>query len=180
MKTTPIHIIAVLLLTILGCKKDSLFKDDELTITRHDYNTSQLKIDGYYYQEKDGEFYSLYCFYRNGIIQYLGGGYTIAELKELEERIKSGIFDNYEKTKGYWGVFHIDQNQIQFERWYPSSPGKWTAFIREGKILNDTTFMITVSYRMRKNKRTEESVKSETYRFKKFSPKPDSTNSFIK
>jgi len=52
--------------------------------------------------------------------------------------------------------------------------------VREGDIINDTTFVISVSYRMKKGKKTEVKARNETYHFKQFSPQPDSTNNFIK
>ena len=64
-----------------------------------------------------------------------------------------------------------------FEKWYPNSPGQPKVYIREGKILNDTTFHITASYRPDGSERRE---KDEIYHFKQFSPKPDSTNNFVK
>ena len=159
-----------------GCKKG--WRDDKLSLDRTDYNGSELRIDGYYYQEKDGEFYSLYFFYKNGVLQDLGGGYTPSELSELESKIKNGTFDNANDVKYYWGVFQVDGSGIKFEKWYGERP--YPAFVRDGYIVNDTTFVITQSYRMKRGKKKVERAKDETYHFKKFSPKPDSTNEFIK
>ena len=73
-------------------------------------------------------------------------------------------------------MFLIEDNNIKFDRWYPSER-PYQAFVREGVILNDTTFHITKSYRSNGN--TEARVRDEIYHFRKFSPKPDSTNRFI-
>jgi hypothetical protein len=63
---------------------------------------------------------------------------------------------------------------IRFERWYPGDiPYRTT--ISEGKIINDSTFIITRSY-----KGKHERERNEVYKFRAFSPKPDSTNRFIK
>jgi hypothetical protein len=51
--------------------------------------------------------------------------------------------------------------------------------VRAGQILNDTTFVIAESYRMNEGKKTEVKERNETYHFKQFNPKPDSTNRFI-
>ena len=48
------------------------------------------------------------------------------------------------------GVFIINGQSIKFEKWYPSSGGGLPAYVREGDIINDTTFVISVSYRMKK------------------------------
>jgi hypothetical protein len=73
-------------------------------------------------------------------------------------------------------VFIIEDNVIKFERWYPSER-PYNAFVREGVILKDTTFHITKSYR---SNGTEKREKDEIYHFRKFSPKPDSTNVYVK
>ncbi|MBW7845753.1 MAG: hypothetical protein H3C45_08955, partial [Bacteroidia bacterium] len=86
--------------------------------------------------------------------------------------------DSYKKYKSNWGVFKIEGNFIQFERWYPSDP-PLKAYVRAGTIINDTTFLITESYRMQDGKKTEVKTRNETYYFKQFSPKPDSTNTFV-
>ena len=74
---------------------------------------------------------------------------------------------NYKKAPMYmYGLFLIKDSIIKIEKWtvghncYP--------YLREGKILNDTTF-----YLMHREKK-------EVYHFKQFSTKPDSTNRFIK
>jgi hypothetical protein len=78
--------------------------------------------------------------------------------------------------KDCWGVFNIKDNIIKFERWYPGQGAK-KAYVREGIILNDTTFHITKSYR---SNGSELKDADEVYHFRKFSPKPDSTNVFVK
>jgi hypothetical protein len=83
-------------------------------------------------------------------------------------------------SKFNWGVFQVNGANIKFERWYPSSGGPLKAYISSGEILNDTTFLITESYRMQKGNKTELKDRNETYYFREFSPKSDSTNKFIK
>ena len=82
------------------------------------------------------------------------------------------------QKKHDWGTFQINKDSIVFERWYPAEVSK--SYYRSGKILNDTTFVITESYRLRNGKKKEWREKNEVYHFKAFSPKPDSTNRFIK
>jgi len=164
-----------------NCTKDIVFKDDELSFQRIPYTGNQLRVDGYYYQKKDGKFFTMYCFYRDGIVLYLGGGFTSGQIIELEDRIQNGSFyQDIKNQKDYWGVFKIENTSILFEKWYPSSGGGLPAYVRAGEILNDTTFVITESYRMQGGKKKEVRERNETYHFRKFSPKPDSTNIFIK
>ena len=50
-------------------------------------------------------------------------------------------------------------------------------YLDKGEIQNDSTFLITKSIR---SKTGEEKELNEIYHFKQFSPKPDSTNVFVK
>jgi len=172
-------LFSIIAILNFSCRKHIL-KDDTLTLTMQDYTGNQLRIDGYYYQEKNGKFYTMYCFFRNGIVLYLGGGFSPSQITEMEGRIQDGRFYNDVKNlKDYWGVFLIENSNIKFEKWYPSSGGGLPTYIREGNILNDTTFVITEVYRMKNGKKIEAEPHNETYYFKAFSPKPDSTQTFI-
>ena len=157
----------------------NMWKDDKLSILRREFAGKQLRIDGYFFQQKDGNYFTMYSFYRNGVVLYLGGGYNQNQITDLESRMQNGIFySDANKFKNYWGVLNIEGKTIAFERWYPSDP-PLKAYVREGEILNDTTFIITKSYRMQGGKKTELKSQNEVYHFKHFSPKPDSTNSFV-
>jgi hypothetical protein len=157
-------------LFIMGC--DYLIpNDDVLSIVRQDYQGNELRMNGYYYHEitkEEGTLYRRYALYRNGIIRYLGANSDPDPI-----RFQNG------QHKTLWGVFQIKGKNIKYERWYPSSGGPLQSYVLSGIILNDTTFRITESYRMQKGIKTEESKENETYHFRKFSPKPDSTNRFI-
>ncbi len=164
-----------------SCRKTGLFQDDELSLSRQDYTGNQLKVDGYYsfnYTNEE-DYVSIYFFYKNGVILSGGSGLQ-RELPEKEEGFRNGTFDNKANSiKFLWGVYQIEGSNIKFERWYPSEK-PYRAYVNEGEILNDTTFRITQSYRTKNGKKTEVSEENETYHFKAFSPKPDSTNAFIK
>lgn len=175
-------VLTILLLavgTVFSCKKNEIFKDDELSIPKTNYSGNELRIDGYYYETLNSSYFSLYCFYGNGTLLANGGVFlSIQEMNDyiIKEFINSKEYKDY---KSNWGVFKIEGNNIQFERWYPSDP-PLKAFIKEGEIINDTTFIITQVYRMKDNKKIEASPSFDIYHFKQFSPKPDSTNTFIK
>ena len=170
--------IMIIIFFIGNCKKDTILgHDDTLSMNRTSYTGTQLKINGYYYQLQGGVYYTLYCFYRNGVLVYLGGGYNQSQLGELENNIQNGSYYNTLKNyKDNWGVFIIQNSNIKFEKWEPGSGGPLHSYIREGTILNDTTFHITKSMRSNGSEVTSE---NDTYHFKKFSPKPDSTNKFV-
>lgn len=178
-KIVLINIMVLVLLLGCTCKKIAT-EDDKLSLLKTPYTGNQLKINGYYYNKwGDPESMTIYFLYSNGVILH-GDDPYLSRISEYEKKYSNGEFYNYAKDyKISWGVFQIDGDKIAFERWYPSSGGPTHAYVRAGKILNDTTFQITESYRMQGGNKTEVSVKDEVYHFKKFSPKPDSVNVFV-
>lgn len=172
-------ILITILVSLFSCCKSLIPPDDELTLTRQDYNGSELRIDGFFHHlnyTKDEGYYDIYFLYSNGVILYIG---TISQskVKNIDKYISS-TEQNYKTGKTGLGIFIIQDSLIKFERWHPTSAFEPTpTYIREGKILNDTTFHITKIYR---SKGTELIEVDEVYHFKQFSPKPDSTNIFIK
>jgi hypothetical protein len=180
MKFKKVLIIVLFLIVGLAfskCKK--MLPDDTLTLSKDNYQGSQLRIDGYYFYMSNGQIINTFFFYKNGIILFGGGSPIGSGFIDIEEKVflSSGWLAQISSHKTNWGLFLINEDNIQYEKWYPSSGGGLPAYIREGEILNDTTFHITVSYRSDGSSRSE---KDETYHFKQFSPKPDSTNNFVK
>ncbi len=150
--------------------------DDMLSIKKIPYIGTALRIDGYYYNEYIPGHLTIYFFYRDGTVLY-GSSPSVDELISHESSYRDGKHYHYAKNlKYYWGVYKVDGTEILFERWYPSQP-PLKAYIRSGVIINDTSFHI------KEFKSANGSVietRNETYHFKQFSPKPDSTNNFIK
>jgi hypothetical protein len=177
-----LNLISTFLISIFMfsfCKK--IFPDDNLSIQRENYSGNQLRLDGYYYRYINEEYYfPKLFFYNNGVILDIGGRFKTFE--EVEDYINRIFIENsnYNSNKLSWGVYRVENDNIKFEKWYPGSGGGFPAITREGKILNDTTFHITQSYRMKNGKKREISAQDEIYHFKQFSPKPDSTNQFIR
>ena len=169
-------------MNMLFVQCEGLSKDDDLlSLPLTPYIGNQLRIDGYYYQIADGSdfnegtIYRCYFFYENGMVLHPGG--TENSLEEMDEYV-IGVINrqNYVDRKYGWGVFVVEGNIIKFDRWYPGAK-PYKAYVREGVILNDTTFQITKTYRSNGSELRE---KDEIYYFREFSPKPDSTNVFIK
>ncbi len=171
-------LLVCLLFSVSNCKKENTM-DDILSLEKMTYSGSELRTDGYYYNEYITGYFTVYFFYMDGTVLY-GSSFPIDELSLQETKYSNGDHFNYAKTlKYYWGIFNVEGNDLLFERWYPSlQPLK--AFIRSGIILNDTTFKITEYYRMQDGEKTNIESRNEFYHFKAFSPKPDSTNMFIK
>ena len=174
MKTMTIMMLGILLLS--SCEK--LVTWDEFTLKKTRYDGIQLRTDGYYYQlTGDGIFQNFYCFYRNGVLLNMGGyRSTIVEMNGYVKQ--QFVLNNVNSSdKSCWGLFVINYQIIKFEHYYITDDINKRSYIREGTILNDSTFHITVSYRSDGSERRE---KDETYHFRAFSPKPDSTSNFVK
>ena len=180
MKMTVLKLIS-LCLFFTSCAKLGILQDDELSLQRQDYTGNQLRVDGYYFSEYANgsiEYVSVYFLYRNAIILYGFSG-LLSELPELEESYRNGTFYKHVKSvKFHWGVHQIEDSKIKYEQWVPSEK-PYKAYVREGEILNDTTFRITQRYRYKNGEKTEVESKNEVYHFKAFSPKPDSSNTFV-
>jgi|BioPla2DNA2_1021312.scaffolds.fasta_scaffold01984_2 hypothetical protein len=170
----------LLLVFCLSCEEPVIYKD--FILKKIPYIGNELRMDGYYYRYLDCEsnnYIAACCFYRNGIVLHMGGG--ALSLKEADEYVKQfmerDVNSNYERSN--WGLFVVDNQTIKFELYYPQEYfTKWTG-IMEGVILNDTTFRITSFYDLSNDERY---TVNDTFYFRQFSPKPDSTvaNKWIK
>lgn len=166
-----------LLFLLLFCSCEKLITWDEFALQKTQYESDLLRLDGYYYElTNDGKYQSLYFFYRNGVLLNVGG--LFLNTGEMDAYInREFITDHrYAGNKNSWGLFVVNDHTIKFEHYYPSDDINKKSYIREGVILNDSTFHIVVSYR---SGGTERRIKDEIYHFRAFSSKPDSTNRFI-
>lgn len=142
----------------------------DLATTRIDYKGNQMAINGYYYsfsKTKVGKpFGDIILFYTNGIFLYLGS----PEVNTIEELDKYILWSNSVGAPNYrqgWGVFQIEASQIKIERWLENSNGKIPVMTFNGQILNDTTFRMGLFKEV------------QDWKFRSFSPKPDSSNAKI-
>ena len=173
-------ILNILLICLaFSCKKDQ--QDEELHLQQTPYFGDELRIDGFYYRTtNDGMYTKVFFMFNNGIIQggfsYSGGDWE----QKLESEIQSGAFQKLTlRYKTSWGLFEIEDSILRYEKWYPGTPGPRITAVREGTILNDTTFHIQRSFRFENGKRVNISERDELFHFRQFSPKPDSINPFI-
>jgi hypothetical protein len=154
---------------LAGCDLTLPGGHDDLTFEQRPYLGDELRMDGYYYYRyhtSEGDRYRTHFFYRNGVVRYVG------TFENLDSLTGDDFLDG--TARHHWGLFHVDGERIAFERWYPAEYVK--AFIRSGRILNDTTFVITESRRSNGEAIRE---RNEVYHFRPFSPKPDSTSGFL-
>jgi len=166
-------IIATIIVLMSNCKKDKILKDDELSIKKTQYVGIELRTDGYYYYEYDNMI-SIYFLNKDGVF-LLGGSFEKKLLSERENRFSNGeYYQAVKDIKTAWGVFLISNNEIKIERWQPLNAIN-KVYLHKGKILNDTTFYITNIY----HNQEEISNFVQSFNFRQFSPKPDSTNIFI-
>ena len=168
-------ILLPIMLLSTQCKKDK--HDDEFDIKKTPFVGNKLRTDGYYYYTSSYGYYDIYFLYRDGTILY-GEDVDFADINQYEEQYRNGVF--YQRAKNdlnYWGPFLIEGNNIKYEFRGGGDGSGLLVFKYEGSIINDTTFEITHSIRVNGE---NSSTLNDTYHFKKFSPKPDSTNSFVK
>jgi hypothetical protein len=162
----------------------SLFscKDAKLVIPKENNTTQKLNLNGYFYLKKSSPFENsnnVYFLYENGIILYVGSLSSNDETT-ITNYINNEIlkYNTIYKTKYYWGLYNISENNITIERWQPGSAGERLKTVKsKGEVVNKNSFKLTSSYSnyTKKNYQFE-----EIYEFRAFSPKPDSTNNFIK
>lgn len=168
----------LLILLSSSCEKDI----QELMISRTPYTGSNLRIDGYYFSARtlaDG--IPIAIFYRDGVCFHCFFGATGASdtLKYIETEIllDEGFINKLKSEPSCIGVYQVAGNSLTFETWERVGSRKIITFSHFAEILNDTTFFLRKRVNNDQNVTREENI---IYRFKKFSPKPDSTNTFIK
>jgi hypothetical protein len=156
--------IIIIFAFFISCKTE----DEKLTLGKRPYSGNEIRLDGCYISEPTHNGYCSYMFfYANGILFNLG---DVANINNLDEFSKNAI-DSQKNYKLCWSVFHIENHDLITQGW---QEGGWiyVQYVIKNKtyiILNDTTLYENV-----------ENNDTTFLHFKRFSPKPDSTNIFIK
>ncbi len=101
-------------------------------------------------------------------------------MSEIDDYANQSLLFNSDvkDRKAFGGGYLVEDKNIIYERWEGTELG-YLVYREEGNIVNDTTFIMTEVSRMKQGVKTEIRPIEWTYHFKAFSPKPDSTNSFI-
>lgn len=166
---------ALILLSCASCEKDR----EELSLLKTAYSGNELRIDGYYYSNPTpADDIGVAVFYRDGVCINV---YTRVEDQDTLSFIENdillnpSIISNFMSTPTNIGVYQINAPSIVFETW--EAGRDIITFSNYGWILNDTTFLITKQVNNNTGTATYDNL---TYHFRQFSPKPDSTNAFIK
>jgi hypothetical protein len=162
---------------LVSCSCGHIFESEKLTFKKVENNSNKLNLDGCYLHllsVDDTVFCNPIFLYRDGVIIDAGS----MKMRQMNELLSDKEFlQTINHTRSAWGLYRIDGEGISYEKWYYSGGPPDITYIRKGKILNDSTFIITSSERPNGDERTQ---LNELYHFKKFHPKPDSTNDFIK
>lgn len=155
-------------LLLLGCLSQQ-------NLTKTPIINSSIKLNGYYIGNQNGV-YNILLIYDNGLIRYVGSLDSDNANKVSNYLIKEYINSKPKNdSRVGWGVIRINNLDLEYDMYYPRMDAP--IYTRKGIILNDSTFQIeSVSAYKSKKINTENIV----YHFRSFSPKPDSTNNFIK
>ncbi|MES2766298.1 MAG: hypothetical protein V4642_10535 [Bacteroidota bacterium] len=168
-------------IVLIGCGDDNDEKELlPLKIAKIKYSGNELRTDGYYYSTpRQSGTISIAVFYKDGVcLHSLAEPTSQDTFYFIENEIlgDKALISRYWNTPDQIGVFQIDDKSLQFEKWN-NDYHQISSLSFFCDILNDTTFVQTKwvnnSSRMTYPERL-------TYHFKQFSPKPDSTNKFIK
>ncbi len=155
----------------------------KFTLEKTPYTSNTLRLDGVYFtQGTDSMLYLYYFFYEDGTILSVYGRYDQDDERILD-KYRQRLNDStaiYYMENGYFtgGLFQIIEDKILIEKRYPGN-GFQTCYIKEGTIINDTTFVLTSSYRILNGRKRFEDSMNETYYLMPFSPKPNRVNSKV-
>ena len=176
MNTKLLIVIIMLFIGMNSCSK--WLENEELTLPKTPYTGNELRTDGYYYYTMNGEYFrTITFFYKNGVaFRPPSGSHSLQEVDEyvINELVGENRFHDSQLS---WELYNIENDRILINYWV--SPRPFRCYFEEGTILNDTTFVIQRYYRMENGEMTDVGDVNETYHFRQFSPKPDSTNTFI-
>ena len=172
-KKTILVVFCILSLVMIGCSKIVA----DLGMQRKPYLGTDLKIDGYYYSEPIWDkTIAVSIFYQNGvsILTFFSVG------KDTLQSIKEKLFHNEEflSTMGSEphsiGVFSINSHSLEMENFI--GRGFRHTYKSYYEIINDSTFVMKRFIGIEGS----ESFHNLKFKFKKFSPKPDSTSVYIR
>lgn len=162
-----------ILTLITGCKRVLNCEEKEkLSFEKTGFSGLQLRLGGYYIRDSHWVLF----FYRNGIV--IDSRIESTNQIEFQNELINGTFySKISNDKSNWGLFKVSNNEIELEVLNALSQVSCKVpTIYQGKILDDSTiFFLKIKH---SNGELIE-YRNDTFHFKQFSPKPDSTNSFI-
>lgn len=125
-------------------------------------------MDGYFYTKYESGYIALF-FYENGIMYTTNTIEAVGDLENLDDHMRSKHSGaNAVQLRWFWGIYRTDGDTIKVNHWLSGTGSFYPAKISEGEIINPSTIRIPWV-----NDQLNE------FEFRRFSPKPDSTNAFI-
>lgn len=168
-KNMKTHVFVICLLYILAF---SCCEDEDLTIKKTAYTGDEIRLGGCYYgiNITDSNYATYMFFYQDGVML------SFRDISDITSLNQFMYLDDIRKEKTMWSVFSINDSVITTQGWgQPWGHGR-PLVTDYGKIINDTTIL----WYKQENTRTGTYEYNSVVNFRKFSPKPDSTNVFIK
>ena len=161
-------------LILSSCLKENI----PLSNVREDYHGDNLRIDGLYHQiTPDGYIVNVRFYYRNGVQFIMSFSEEITDPADLIYILTKENIISERNRKSNWGIFKVNENDFFSEHWETPIHGNYVATITmTGEILSDTCYIITKTVH---SKIGVFEGRGKWY-FYPYSPKPDSTNTFIK
>ena len=157
---------------------------EPLISNKESFSGTNLKLNGYYYSVNNKKIKAIFLYKNGDFFDRIWDGTDKYGLSEFSKHILT--FFDIEKqypTQYCWGVFKVSNSNIQIERWLSGNGQAYPTQILNGEILNDTTIRFYQKIGDAKNVIGEKKKIyeiEEIYHFRQLSPKPDSTNKFIK
>jgi len=185
-----IQVLVVVWLCLSGyhCQRLNPCRDfPDLQTEPNQPDDDRLRLAGYYYEvvtdtPSDGNVATeTIVLYQNGVAT-AGGSIIVNSLVELDNEVRSvDRADLYKEARDFWGIFTADSLEIELAHWMPKPCGKY-GVKRRGRVLSDTSFVLTTQVGIGKSAPAPTILEpdiSQTFYFRPFSPKPDSTNDFV-
>ena len=149
---------------------------EDFTLQKMNYSGINLRIEGYFFREIEEDFYELFFLFEDGVFLSGGAMRVDGEEKTVDDSVLNFIELGYYKNNQYgWGIWIVENDQIVIEKWLPGSGGPYPVGRYVGEVLNDSTINIAFTYQLP----PEGDEEKQQFTFREFSPKPDSTNTFI-
>lgn len=150
--------------------------------SRVDFISNVFEIAGFYYSDPKTSYDNrslCYIFYNNGVFF---GGFSV---QDGPSGIVNYLLDSSKvksaKERPYsWGVFQVDGESINFEKWISSDAfGGYPTVKYYGKVIDNNRLLIKTPIVYSISKPPKE-FKFDTLYFYSFKSKPDSINKYIK
>lgn len=174
-------LILVLCLFQFGCDGSlPICEPTDLSITASSYSGA-LQTQGVYYSlpepDDPDEVVWYLVLYRNGVV--LDGNRV--ELADLEDRY-AGIVAETEAYGGNcrycWGAFEQNGQNLSMEKWIDDPCGE-PVFRAEGTVLSDSSFVFRTYTEVDGETAGAPLAVTDTFVFRFFAEKPDSTNQYL-